>query len=233
MDIDEGCEKQRRYVDVLQAVRDEDYDMVSILLQYDTDINDTRDAEGNTPLHLAADGGDVEMVALLCEYGANILIRNGYGRCPIHMAAIRGHSETFEYLAAYNSSPLEEDHDGMTCYDYACLYGHLDIVKYLVEEVLIHPTMVFACKGNQEVVIEYLLSRGVKPTVACVYHVVEHNNTRMFARLLQDIDDIFLTYAGMSIEDMVVQHNAVDMMPFLQEKMKESGLFDSFNKIYI
>ena len=55
--------------------------MVKLLvLDYNADVN-AKDKGGNTPLHVASESGDAEMVRLLVEdCKADILVQNGEGR---------------------------------------------------------------------------------------------------------------------------------------------------------
>jgi len=58
------------------------------------------DGAGNTPLHIAAERGNLE----LCEYflflGARPSLKNGEGRTPLDMAAAQGHERIVRLLEA-------------------------------------------------------------------------------------------------------------------------------------
>jgi len=42
--------------------------------------------EGMSPLHIAVDNKNIEMVDTFCEYGANVTMQEGtYGRTPLHL----------------------------------------------------------------------------------------------------------------------------------------------------
>lgn len=66
---------------------------------------DKQDAEGNTPLHLAAGGGFIEVVKELLEQGASPTVENKQGLTPLHLAAKGGHREVVKLLAESAQKP--------------------------------------------------------------------------------------------------------------------------------
>ncbi|MFQ5351188.1 MAG: ankyrin repeat domain-containing protein, partial [Thermoanaerobaculia bacterium] len=57
-----------------------------------------RGVEGFTALHLAVDGGEVEVVRLLVSAGAELEARNGEGRTALHDSIEHGHRQIQELL---------------------------------------------------------------------------------------------------------------------------------------
>lgn len=51
---------------------------------------DTRDEQGNTPLHLAARMGNPELTKELLEWGADVSTVNGDGQLPLDLAILQG-----------------------------------------------------------------------------------------------------------------------------------------------
>ena len=64
-----------------------------LIEKHKIDISSKSGQNGNTPLHFAAHGGYIGIVAFLIERGADSNGRNDYGLTPLHLACIR-----FEYL---------------------------------------------------------------------------------------------------------------------------------------
>ena len=61
-------------------------DMVRLLHEHHADV-DAVDSDGNTPLHVAAQRGNVAVLDVLLAFGANVYARNHSGKTPLHLAA--------------------------------------------------------------------------------------------------------------------------------------------------
>ncbi|KAJ1467706.1 hypothetical protein T484DRAFT_1561586, partial [Baffinella frigidus] len=57
---------------------------VPVLLAHGANVSHTN-AQGQTPLHLAAHSATAETVEYLCAAGARVEARDSQGRAPIHM----------------------------------------------------------------------------------------------------------------------------------------------------
>jgi ankyrin repeat protein len=64
---------------------------------YSTNI-DVADDEGNTPLHLASEKGNADVIGLLIAKGAHLNALNLDRATPIQLAQKRGHSDLIKYL---------------------------------------------------------------------------------------------------------------------------------------
>lgn len=70
-----------------------DIELVKLLLTYPLDINDRTEDEGKTALHWAAGGGHIEVVRLLIQHGATIMIRDNFAMDPLSTAAFFGRND--------------------------------------------------------------------------------------------------------------------------------------------
>jgi hypothetical protein len=99
---------------------------------------DIGDANGRTPLSLAAEQGNLGLVKLLLNAGAGISTRdNRYGLSPLHWAALEGHKSTVEFLLENGAEVNVSDSSGASSYctalSVAAARGHKEIVKLLLE----------------------------------------------------------------------------------------------------
>ncbi len=82
-----------------ELVEEQDYGVVRDCIQRDPSIVCLPDALGNHPLHIAADAGDIEIVKLLIDSGADVNARGDALRTPLHFAASAGLADVALFLA--------------------------------------------------------------------------------------------------------------------------------------
>ena len=82
-----SCEEGRLF----SAVASGDLDEVKRLV-LDCGVDPKiKDYDGRTPLHYAAEGGNIDVVKLLLEHGADPNVKNNFDETPLHYAAEGGH----------------------------------------------------------------------------------------------------------------------------------------------
>jgi len=106
------------------------YRAVELLLH--TTNPDLRDRHGETALHKAVRGGNLETTALLSE-ACDVNMRSGDGMTALHWASLRGDLEIARILLSANADPhIRNDAlDGLTPKDLARLMRHEDLTELL------------------------------------------------------------------------------------------------------
>lgn len=119
--------------EIHEAVSDNNLEAAKVLLDEDPTILNDRDADGMTPLNLAAISGNYDIVKELLKRNADIHIGDLDNSQPIHLAAISGNTQIVELLLASGAGVNEQDNNGATPLIFAAGRRHLDMVKYLIE----------------------------------------------------------------------------------------------------
>jgi len=87
----------------------------------------------NTPLHRAAEAGDVKLIHSLIAGCADINAKDDWdGSTPLHIAVDQGHSDIAEVLIEAGASINARNVEGMTPLHKACFNGNKDIIELLV-----------------------------------------------------------------------------------------------------
>jgi ankyrin repeat protein len=93
-----------------------------------------RDSLGNTPLHVAAESGNVNLVQTVLAYGSHPLARNTARKTALHLATRANVDEAVQLLLDYGSDPLiDTDVDNaVSCLQIAAELGNAAVVgKFL------------------------------------------------------------------------------------------------------
>ena len=149
---DEGRQAQSTVVRYL--MNKHDYDLADVLPLFikacedgnlgiaklfctNTDIVNSSDTEGNTPLHIACMYKHLELVKFLTEdRQCSHNVKNQRGELPLHIACCREQSSSLEMikLVSTNSDVNAQTVVGDTPLHFACHNGVLEVVQYLTEQ---------------------------------------------------------------------------------------------------
>ena len=113
-----------------QAVSNGQIKKVRLIIQCNVFVIDVRDNSRNTPLHIAADKGYIDIVRLLLSAGSDINARDDEGETPLSKAASHGHERVVEFLIDAGAR-LDEGSVGLALIR-AARYGYKEIVAMLV-----------------------------------------------------------------------------------------------------
>jgi TonB family protein len=113
------------------AARDGDLAKVKSLLQMQLGAVSSKDDNGNTPLHCAAENGHKDVVALLLANKAEVNAKNNQGETPLHVAASKGKKDIAELLLAGQADANAKNSDGVTALRLAEQKGNTEIAELL------------------------------------------------------------------------------------------------------
>jgi cell wall assembly regulator SMI1 len=115
------------------AVSTENLEMVKLLLDAGADPNSVSKGNEDTPISLAAEGGQVETVRTLLEGGANPNSENSLGLSPLGLAAMGETDDHVEILRALIRGGANLDGGGVCTALMCSLDGLLESARVLLE----------------------------------------------------------------------------------------------------
>lgn len=96
------------------AIARKDLDGVARIIRASPDCIDVRNHFGRTPLHMAAESGQNEMVKLLVSKGAEVDARSRSGYTPLALAAVNSHNDVVVSLLGSGADVEAVAKDGFT-----------------------------------------------------------------------------------------------------------------------
>ena len=108
-------------------------EMAEILIDGGADIDLVSEINGRTALLLASELGDLEMVHVLLEHGADIQMRDNLGQTARHLATRFGQESVVKALLNAGANiDIRDSGEGMTPLSISSLQGDVAITKLLV-----------------------------------------------------------------------------------------------------
>jgi ankyrin repeat protein len=109
-------------------------DTVKVLLDSGADVNtQARNAMKVRPIHAASAAGQIEVVRLLIERGADVNARQQSGFTPLHEAALTGKLEFARLFLDHGADINAKNDDGKTSLSIATEAGREAMVRFLLE----------------------------------------------------------------------------------------------------
>src|SRR5205814_5159615 len=96
-------------------------------------VNSRSSASGDTPLHVAAQSGNILVAEFLVTNGANVNALKEARRTPLHVAVAAGNKRVAELLLAHGGEVDRKDREGATPLFLAADRGFLGIVQTLLD----------------------------------------------------------------------------------------------------
>lgn len=109
-------------------------EVFDLLLRKGTDLQYV-DFDGNTILHIACKGGNIEIVNYVITAKIVDINRRGFnGYTPVMEAALSGHKDVFDVLVRRGADLSLFDDQSCTSLHAACRGGNVEIVKYILTQ---------------------------------------------------------------------------------------------------
>jgi hypothetical protein len=154
--------------------------MISAILRDDIDEVKTRLANGegpnakdknyggNSPLHVAIENGNVEMVQILLNAGAKVNARNYEKQTPLMMLDEDATPELVNLLLRYRAKVTSVDKEGNTSLMHAAAYGNEEVLQALISagsnvnatNKVGKTALMFAAENNEFENVKILLGSG-------------------------------------------------------------------------
>ena len=116
---------------LFQFVARNETKIVQDLLTRGADPN-LADKEGDTPLHIAAQLGNLDIVKMLLDKGVNPNAKSKLGGTPLMWTGVFGHQEVAQALLDKGADPKLKDNTGMTAAAWALKNKRVGIAEFLL-----------------------------------------------------------------------------------------------------
>jgi ankyrin repeat protein/L-ascorbate metabolism protein UlaG (beta-lactamase superfamily) len=148
--------------EIHDAVTQQNVAAVERMLARDPSLAVAPDGMNNTPMHLAAQIGSVEILRLLLDAGAPVDVGDADNSTALDVAAQSGQLDAVKLLVESGADARHSDNNGMTPLHFASYEGHDDVALYLLE----HGADPAAVTSRGSVALHGAALRGSTPTVA-------------------------------------------------------------------
>ncbi len=151
-----------------------DYEVVPVVEKLLDDGADIDMTLQRTALHAAAANGNLEIVELLIERGADVNLRDIHGRVPMFVALAEHQPEVAKRLAVAGTDPEVRTVDGSTLLMAAARAEHVELVQWALDHGTdvnaIRPeknnatALIMAAKKGSPEIVSLLLAGGADPS---------------------------------------------------------------------
>src|SRR5207245_819362 len=104
------------------------------IIKNSPDLINAKDQNGWTPLHTAANKGQLAVASFLLENKAEVNAKDNSDSTPLHQATSRGHRAMVELLLAHGANVSAKENSNTTPLHYAAMKGYLSVAQALVAQ---------------------------------------------------------------------------------------------------
>ena len=119
--------------EIHDAAGEGDAALVAEIVGRDADAATLPDARNNTPLHLAAQAGHMEVLRVLLDAGAPVDIGDNENSTPLDVASIAGQLEVVGFLLERGADIAHRDDNGVTALIFAAFNAQVDVARFLID----------------------------------------------------------------------------------------------------
>ena len=105
---------------------------IQLLIENDVDFDAEIFDDGKTALHIAAGAGDIAIMTILLDLGADLGATDEYFQTPLHDAVIEGQEQAVALLLSRDADIEAEDMEGATPLHRAAEKGNAAIMQHLL-----------------------------------------------------------------------------------------------------
>ena len=120
--------------DIFLAIDSADVAQVKSIIGQNPNLLNTKNSDGLTPLNLVSYRGNLDLVQILLNMGADVNIGDNENSQPIHNTAVMGHTDVVDLLLAYGVDIDVRDNNGMTALMFAISYRKNETAAFLLEK---------------------------------------------------------------------------------------------------
>jgi ankyrin repeat protein len=118
--------------EIFDAAQKGDLAKLKSLVQNNPNLVNAKNKDDDTPLHIAADAGHLEIARFLIQSGADVNSMNSSLRNPVLMAGYQGHKDVVKLLLENGANFDYVDDRGYTPLRWAAVRGKKDVVELYV-----------------------------------------------------------------------------------------------------
>ncbi|KAK3742095.1 hypothetical protein QZH41_017551, partial [Actinostola sp. cb2023] len=164
-----------------------------------------KDIFEKTPLHMAAENGDIDCVKALAEANPlNISDTDDTNTTPLHEAAKKGHRNVCKYLMRLGADVTSKDSNRWTPLHHAASSGHVRTVEALLQSKTVgcgqtidegdsegNTPLIIAARNGQVDVVRFLVEREAnlairnKQKMTCLDEAVENGKTMVVMEIVK------------------------------------------------